>query len=1117
MSIPKKIPKRPNLFQQISPKKAVEKQDAKTLGSVTSVIKRHTHYLISYDSGEFTQLSFLNNHVFRYNMSPTGEFLNDPIPNNIGDTAKITVKNATDYDNKVFHESILEENNFHYTISTDRIEIQFDKQNGTVAVYDTKADKLIVREQSAITYTDSEVTQILHQRDDEYFYGGGMQNGRFSHKGEIIQIVNTNKWDDGGVTSPCPFFWSTYGYGVLRNTWQPGIYDFGTKTPHAVQTQHSDNYFDAFFFINSQPKGILNDYYELTGNPIFMPEFAFYEAHLNSFNRDYWVNVPYGTPEAILFEDGEFYKKYQPNAVGNLKGILESLNGGSNNYQFSARAMIDRYKKHDIPLGWFVPNDGHGCGYGQTDSFAGDLRNLSEFANYARKNGVEVAIRTESKLQPDNPDSPRKGERHLGKEVSKAGVVAIKSDSFIESGYSYAHNCLGNASTIFMEHSKILRPFIITVHGWAGGQRHAGLWSGNQSGGQWENIRFHIPTFIGTGLSGQPVVGSDMDGIFGGGDKIVNIREYQWKTFTPIQLNMDGWGLTQKCPFSFDGEATNINRAYLKLKSMFMPYNYTIGYESTHGLPMIRAMFLEFPKEIPAHTKDSQYQFMWGSSILVAPIYNDLDCSYNTSVRNGVYLPDVNQVWIDFFTGEKYQGGKIYNNLIVPLWKVPVFVKDGAIIPMTEPNNNPYEIKRDERIFRLYPNGASEFEIFEDDGKTIGYLKGYFAKTKITSTGPRTNKRGNLLIRIEKTIGYYANMAVRRSTIIHITASENIESIKASINGDPLTITSAHSEEEFNEKDNVYYFKQDFAVNPYLNLCEGNVPLQKYLLIKIEKVDITNDEIHLQIKNYINESPIFGNIIKLDESLNTPHGFRVFENKITSTSIPVAWREVDGASYYEIERDGTIFSNIIGSEVTFDGFKYESEHMFRIRSVNDKGYSKWSLYIIAQTDECPQKSIVKDVKVICNIPCQPTQEVSNLTNGDNGTMWHTIWDGPGEANLRKGKKIELLFDLGDIYEIDKVVYTPREDAGNGTLLQTLHRYSISGKQWSPISKINIWNKDNKNKTIFLDGAKLRFMELLVLDAVGDFGSGIHMLFYKKVEKGLISSKVVYYDPTLHEY
>ncbi|HHB9317402.1 TPA: hypothetical protein ACOIT7_003230, partial [Enterococcus faecalis] len=73
------------------------------------------------------------------------------------------------------------------------------------------------------------------------------------------------------------------------------------------------------------------------------------------------------------------------------------------------------------------------------------------------------------------------------------------------------------------------------------------------------------------------------------------------------------------------------------------------------------------------------------------------------------------QVWVDLFTGEKYQGGRVLNGVKTPLWKVPVFVKDGSIIPMTNPNNNPKEIQRDQRSFLIYPNGTTALE-FPNEG-----------------------------------------------------------------------------------------------------------------------------------------------------------------------------------------------------------------------------------------------------------------------------------------------------------------------------------------------------------------------------------------------------------------
>ena len=136
-------------------------------------------------------------------------------------------------------------------------------------------------------------------------------------------------------------------------------------------------------------------------------------------------------------------------------------------------------------------------------------------------------------------------------------------------------------------------------------------------GGEWEYIRFHIPTYIGSGLSGQPNISSDMDGIFGGRNPQVNIRDFQWKTFSPMQLNMDGWGSNEKYPHALGEPATSINRNYLKLKSQLLPYAYTYAREAVDGKPLIRAMMLEYPDR---HTLSAatRYQYLYGPDFLVA-------------------------------------------------------------------------------------------------------------------------------------------------------------------------------------------------------------------------------------------------------------------------------------------------------------------------------------------------------------------------------------------------------------------------------------------------------------------------------------------------------------------
>ena len=600
-------------------------------------------------------IDFYGANIFRMFQDNSGGIIRDP---QASPEAQILVNSPRRQAGQI----TLSDKNGTIDIATNRVRISIDKQTGLFKIINLIENKVITETTAPVEFSGKHTKLSLKESPEEYFYGGGVQNGRFSHKGKIIAIENTNNWTDGGVASPTPYYWSTNGYGIMWHTFKKGKYDFGATQKGIVQLSHDTDYLDLFFMINSTPVALLNDFYQLTGNPVLLPKFGFYEGHLNAYNRDYWKEDEKG----ILFEDGKKYKESQKDNGG----IKESLNGEKNNYQFSARAVIDRYNAYDMPLGWVLPNDGYGAGYGQTGTLDGNIRNLKEFGDYARKHGVEIGLWTQSDLHP-KAGIEALLQRDIVKEVRDAGVRVLKTDvAWVGAGYSFGLNGVADVGAIMPYYGNNARPFIISLDGWAGTQRYAGIWSGDQTGGEWEYIRFHIPTYIGSGLSGQPNICSDMDGIFGGKNVPVNVRDFQWKTFTPMQLNMDGWGANPKYPHILGEPAASINRWYLKMKSEFMPYAYSIAKEAINGKPMIRAMFLEYPNKYTLGTA-TRYQFMYGPSVLVAPIYQNTKADKEgNDVRNGIYLPEGN--WKHYFTGKTYTGGQWYT-VDAPLDQIPVF------------------------------------------------------------------------------------------------------------------------------------------------------------------------------------------------------------------------------------------------------------------------------------------------------------------------------------------------------------------------------------------------------------------------------------------------------------
>lgn len=704
------------------------------------------------------------------------------------------------------------------TLASSKAKVIFNKTTGLFKIVNAENGKTVATQSAPSTFTPEKVTLTLQEQPDEYYFGGGVQNGRFSHKGEKIEIVNTNNWVDGGVASPAPFYWSTAGYGFMWYTFKPGLYDFGSTQKGSVKLSHESKNLDVFFMVGEKPTDLLGEYYQLTGNPVLLPKFGFYEGHLNAYNRDYWKEADKG--RTMTFEDGKSYKE----SASDKTGIKESLNGEKNNYQFSARAAIDRYVNHDMPLGWFLPNDGYGAGYGQESTLDGNIENLKQFGDYARKHGVEIGLWTQSDLHPKDSIEALL-QRDIVKEVGTAGVRVLKTDvAWVGDGYSFGLNGVSDVAQILPYYGNNARPFIISLDGWAGTQRYASIWSGDQTGGDWEYIRFHIPTFIGAGLSGLSNITSDLDGIFGGKNPIMNMREFEWKTFTAMGLNMDGWGSNAKYPFILGEPSASVNRTYLKLKSELMPYIYTAAQEAVTGKPLMRAMFLDDTNPYTLG-KATEYQFMCGPYFLVAPIYKEtrMDKQGN-DIRNGIYLPEGE--WVDYFNGKVYQGGRIINEFDAPYWKMPVFVKRGAIIPMVNPNNNVSQIDNTNRIFELYPYGESDYSLYDDDGKTELYRIGEHATTHIHSS----LVKDRLTVNIDKTEGNFAGQEKNQSTEIRINVSQAPKKLVAKMGGKTVKLTEVSTMEALRSTENAWFYDKAPQFNRFAT--KGS---------DFEKVDITKN------------------------------------------------------------------------------------------------------------------------------------------------------------------------------------------------------------------------------------------------------------------------------------
>ena len=1007
---------------------------------------------VTLKGGQRLYIDFYGPHTFRVFEDPNGGIIRDPeaVP-----AAKILVDNPRRCPGHLTLSG--------KTISSKEISVDVNTETGQIKV--SKGARVILEQTAPTEFSARKTTVQFAQSPADYFYGGGVQNGRFSHKNQIIAIENTNNWVSGGVASPTPFYWSTAGYGIMWYTFAPGRYDFGATNAATTSLYHETDYLDMFVMVNDGAVALLDDFYQITGNPVLLPKFGFYEGHLNAYNRDYWTKAETGKG-FMKYEDGNTYNESQKDNGG----IKESLNGEKNNYQFSARAALDRYLNNDYPLGWFLPNDGYGAGYGQAETLDGNIANLKSFGDYARSKGVEIGLWTQSDLHPKEGVEPLL-QRDIVKEVGDAGVRVLKTDvAWVGAGYSFGLNGVADVAQVMPYYGNNARPFIISLDGWAGTQRYAGIWTGDQTGGEWEYIRFHIPTYIGSGLSGQPNITSDMDGIFGGKNLPMNVRDFEWKTFSPMQLNMDGWGSNPKYPQALGEPATSINRDYLHLKSRLLPYTYSIAREAVDGKPMIRAMFLEEENPYTLGSR-TQYQFMYGPSILVAPIYKETRADKEgNDVRDGIYLPKGE--WVDYFTGDVYEGGRIINNFQAPLWKLPILVKRGAIIPMHKPTNTPKDMDPKLRAYDIYPMGESTFVEYDDDAKTVAYLNGQSTLTPVKSN---LDAKGNLTVTVSKTSGNFEGFEKNKTTQIRVYCSQEPKKVVAKVGKTSVKLTKAADYKTWKQTPNSYFYGLN-AADEYRKTTA--------MMVNLGETDVTASEIVVTIQGVTVDNS--SQLLQKHGALTAP---KARLDNVKAYTMTPEWDAEDNADYYEVEFEDQVYSNIAATSYEIDALQAETHYSMRVRAVNADGESPWTA-LEANTKADPLQFAIHGIKAETSCENQGGQDVNHLFDFDETSIWHTAWG-------KTAVPFDMTIDLKSVNTLDKLQYIPRSDAGNGTLLEGTIETSMDRINWTDAQKIE-WAQNGEMKQLTFDGAPTaRYVRLHITKAVGNFGSGYEMYIFRK--------------------
>ena len=255
------------------------------------------------------------------------------------------------------------------------------------------------------------------------------------------------------------------------------------------------------------------------------------------------------------------------------------------------------------------------------------------------------------------------------------------------------------------------RPFVITRAGYAGLQRHALQWTGDNSS-WWEHLWMTMPQLMNLGLSGVAHCGVDVGGFFDDCNGELLARWYELGIFQPFLRNHSCKGTLPQEPWAFGEPWTSVCRDMLNLRMRLLPYLYGAFEQAARtGAPVLRPLLFDFPDDATTYTADDECLF--GDALLVAPVTRP------GIAHRHVYLPA--GTWVHWWSGEAVTG-PAHVLVEAPLGQPPLYVRANAAIPLW-PARAHTGFTQDELTLRVFavPGAAPcERELYEDAGDGYG-------------------------------------------------------------------------------------------------------------------------------------------------------------------------------------------------------------------------------------------------------------------------------------------------------------------------------------------------------------------------------------------------------------
>lgn len=550
---------------------------------------------------------------------------------------------------------------------------------------------------------DERATLSFECTADECFAGTGERFAKMDLSGRTFLMKNQ---DGQGVNNRrtyknIPFYLSSRGYGVFYHTSDYCKLSLADHSTRSVQFLCDAPTVDAFLIGGENPERILFNYRSLTGFPSLPPRWSFgiWMSRMTYFSADEVEAIcrrlrEEGYPCDVIHLDTGWFRtdwlcewKFNPERFPDPRGFLRRL--GEEGFRVSL---------------WQLPYVAQGAeqiGEAKRNRYIAPLTREQEQHEGSNFSTLDYAGTIDFTY-------PAATEWYKGllRELLEMGVACIKTD-FGENIHMDARyhamrpEQLNNLYALLYQKAAYEITRDTTGEGivwaraaWAGCQRYPLHWGGD-SASTWDGMAGSLRGGLHFGLSGFGFWSHDVPG-FHSLPNFMNspVRDdvyLRWTQFGVFTSHMRYHGTNKREPWHYPAIAPLVKR-WWRLRYRLLPYLLEQAQRCVEtGFPMLRALLLHHPDDRQVWHIDDEYYF--GDAFLVAPVMN------SRGVRD-IYLPEGR--WVDLFTGERFAGGRWLKGVEVPLERMPVFVREGAVIPLYPDEEVPctdrMELSRTERL-----------------------------------------------------------------------------------------------------------------------------------------------------------------------------------------------------------------------------------------------------------------------------------------------------------------------------------------------------------------------------------------------------------------------------------